>query len=214
LRATFVAKRRRSLNSIAAFFDPILPSSYGLILSERGEINICIVDEEVLSTKGCLTAKAGSVAAERRKTARANILATKGHHPRGIRHLLRETRYLKIGSMDLEGFVLSTLPVVVAAAYEASGEVAGVIDARSFHLTGPQSNHEWLPTSDAPASRLAVPATCGYYLRHSRRNARKAGFGLWGEPCHVVKQASDRADVLVEQGRFALVRGKVLSVVN
>lgn len=49
-------RRRRGLNGIAALFDPILPSSYGPILSEWGEINICTVNEQVLPTKGYLTA--------------------------------------------------------------------------------------------------------------------------------------------------------------
>jgi hypothetical protein len=47
-------ERRRGLNSIAAFCDPILPSSYGLILSECGGNRYLHRDEEVLSTKATL----------------------------------------------------------------------------------------------------------------------------------------------------------------
>src|SRR5262249_60331727 len=36
--------------------------------------------------------------------------------------------------------------------------------------------------------------------------------GVWAEPYSALKAAGDPADVLVEQGRFALVRGKVTSV--
>jgi hypothetical protein len=68
--------------------------------------------------------------------------------------------------------------------------------------------HELAATGHALASRVAV-AACRIYLRNAKRDARNAGFGLWGAPDHVVKQASDWADVLAEQERFALVCGEV-----
>jgi hypothetical protein len=146
--------------------------------------------------------------------------------------------------MDLEGFVLSTIPLAVATAHEAAGEVASVIDERSFLLAdgrgvryaaieasdedevrvrsalaakaAPQAllsgepvvQHELVATGRAPASRVTV-AACRIYFRNAEPDARTAGFGLWGTPDHVVKQASDWADVLAEQERFALVCGEV-----
>jgi endonuclease YncB( thermonuclease family) len=201
--------------------------------------------------------------------------------------------------MDLKGVMLSTIPLAFAAALtafdahaqvprdcsgrsEASGEVARVIDGRSFLLadgrevrlaaietplpvpgdededrveaafaskaaletlllrrqvdllvpgSGPDRysrvvafafvrvlsgealvQHELVATGRALVSPAPTAATCRIYLRNAERDARNARFGLWGDPYHVVKQASDWADVLAEQGRFALVRGKVLSV--
>src|SRR5262249_20342016 len=61
----------------------------------------------------------------------------------------------------------------------------------------------------APA---ASAATCRIYLRDAERAARGSGLGLWGDPYYAVKAAADPADVLVEQGRFTLVQGKVMSV--
>jgi hypothetical protein len=156
--------------------------------------------------------------------------------------------------MDFEGFVLSTMPLAVAAAHEASGEVASVIDKRSFLLAAgrevrsaviepplhvPSDEDEvrvgsGLAAKSAPeaplsgealvrhelratgsrASPVPLAATCRTSLRNAGRDGRNAGFGHWGDPCHVVKQAGDWADVLAKQGRFALVRGKLLSVVN
>jgi endonuclease YncB( thermonuclease family) len=151
--------------------------------------------------------------------------------------------------MDLEGFVLSTIPLVIAAAHKAPGEVASVINgsflladgpgvrlaaiepplqvpsgedeghvesalaataARETRLSGatlvpPQ---EVLATGPAPASPVAVAATCRIYLRNAERDARKTGFGLWSAAYRVVKQASDWADVLAQQERFALVGGR------
>lgn len=71
---------------------------------------------------------------------------------------------------------------------------------------------ELVATGHALVSPGAAAATCRTYLRSAERDARNAGFGLWGDPYHAVKQASDSPDVLAEQGRFVLVRGKVSSV--
>ena len=62
----------------------------------------------------------------------------------------------------------------------------------------------------SPAARGA--ATCRIYLRNAERAARDGRLGIWGEPYGIVKRATDPADILGEQGRFALVRGKVVSV--
>jgi endonuclease YncB( thermonuclease family) len=60
--------------------------------------------------------------------------------------------------------------------------------------------------SPAPAS------PCRRALQSAERDARARGSGLWGAPYLVVRQAADPADILAEQGRFALVQGKVASV--
>jgi hypothetical protein len=116
--------------------------------------------------------------------------------------------------MDHE--VLSTIPVR-AAAHDAVDEVASVIDgsrgrgpvlaaeaAREARWSGETLND--LPaTGHGRTSRVARRIS----LRNAGRDGTNAGVGLWGGPYHVVKQARDRADVLAEQGRFTLVRGKV-----
>jgi len=72
--------------------------------------------------------------------------------------------------------------------------------------------HELLAAGHALVSPAASAATCRIYLRNAERDARNGGLGLWGDPYYAVKAAADPADVLVEQGRFALVQGKVMSV--
>ncbi len=154
--------------------------------------------------------------------------------------------------MDFEAFVLSTMPLAIAAAHEASGEVASVIDKRSFLLAAGRevraaaiepplhvpSDEDEVRVGSALAAKSALEAplpgealvrhelratgsraslvpqavTCRTSLRNAERDGTNAGFVRWGDPYHVVKQAGD--DVLAEQGRFALVRGKLLSVVN
>ncbi len=71
---------------------------------------------------------------------------------------------------------------------------------------------EMVAAGHALVSAAGAVATCRTYLRSAERDARNAGFGLWGDPYHVLTQASNSPDVLAEQGRFLLVRGKVLSV--
>jgi endonuclease YncB( thermonuclease family) len=72
--------------------------------------------------------------------------------------------------------------------------------------------HELLAAGHALVSPGASAATCRIYLQNAERDARNGGLGLWDDPYHAVKDAADPADVLVEQGRFALVRGRVMSV--
>ena len=72
--------------------------------------------------------------------------------------------------------------------------------------------HESVAAGHALVSPAASAATCRIYLRNAERDARNGGLGLWGDPYYAVKAADDPADVLAEQGRFALVQGKVMSV--
>jgi endonuclease YncB( thermonuclease family) len=58
-----------------------------------------------------------------------------------------------------------------------------------------------------------VPASpCSRVLRAAEREARVRGLGLWGGPYTIVKNAADPAEILADQGRFAVVQGRVVSV--
>jgi endonuclease YncB( thermonuclease family) len=74
------------------------------------------------------------------------------------------------------------------------------------------AQRELLTAGQALVSPAAMAAGCRTYLRDAERTARAAKLGLWGDPYYVVKQADNIADVLAEQGRFAVVEGKVASV--
>jgi len=91
----------------------------------------------------------------------------------------------------------------------------GRLVAYAFVRTSPGevlAQHEMVAAGHALVSPAASAARCRIYLRNAERDARSSGLGLWGDPYHAVKAAADPADVLVEQGRFALVQGKVMSV--
>jgi endonuclease YncB( thermonuclease family) len=49
-------------------------------------------------------------------------------------------------------------------------------------------------------------------LRAAEREARARGLGFWGASYSVLKKAAEPADIVADQGRFALVQGKVASV--
>ena len=53
---------------------------------------------------------------------------------------------------------------------------------------------------------------CALELLRAETAARKAKLGLWGSSYYDSLNADSPADVLAEQGRFALVQGRVLSV--
>src|SRR5258708_7826686 len=72
--------------------------------------------------------------------------------------------------------------------------------------------HELVAAGQALVSPTTSAAMCRIYLQNAEREARNGGLGLWGDPYYTVRAAADPADVLVEQGRFALVQGKVMSV--
>ncbi len=66
-----------------------------------------------------------------------------------------------------------------------------------------------LAAGQALVAPVALTAGCRTYLRDAERVARTAKLGLWGDPYYVVRQANNIADILAEQGRFAVVEGKV-----
>jgi hypothetical protein len=53
---------------------------------------------------------------------------------------------------------------------------------------------------------------CAMELLRRETLARKAKLGLWGSSYYDLLNADNPTDVLAEQGRFALVEGRVLSV--
>ncbi len=71
---------------------------------------------------------------------------------------------------------------------------------------------ELVATGHALVSPAPMAVACRIYLRSAEREARNGGRGLWGDPYRAVKYAADPADILAEQGRFAVVQGKVASV--
>jgi endonuclease YncB( thermonuclease family) len=74
------------------------------------------------------------------------------------------------------------------------------------------AQRELLAAGQALVSPAIMAVGCRTYLRDAERAARAAKLGLWGDPYYVVRQADNIADVLAEQGRFAVVEGKVASV--
>jgi endonuclease YncB( thermonuclease family) len=70
---------------------------------------------------------------------------------------------------------------------------------------------ELVASGHALASPGVAPA-CRVLLRNAEQAARARKLGLWGEPYSVLKNASDPADILADQGRFAVVQGRVASV--
>jgi endonuclease YncB( thermonuclease family) len=57
-----------------------------------------------------------------------------------------------------------------------------------------------------------IDAACAAEFFASERAARAAKLGLWNDPYYEIKSAENPADILAEQGRFALVEGRVVSV--
>ena len=74
------------------------------------------------------------------------------------------------------------------------------------------AQREMLAAGQALVAPTALTAGCRTYLRDAERAARTAKLGLWGDPYYVVRRADNIADILAEQGRFAVVGGKVASV--
>jgi endonuclease YncB( thermonuclease family) len=67
-------------------------------------------------------------------------------------------------------------------------------------------------TGHALVSPVPWAARCRTDLHKAERDARTGRLGLWSDTYYVVKQAANPVDVLAEQGRFALVEGRVVSV--
>jgi endonuclease YncB( thermonuclease family) len=85
------------------------------------------------------------------------------------------------------------------------------------YVSAPAGSGEILVQRDLVAAGHAVvsPAAaspCRSDLQAAERDARARGLGLWGASYSVLKKAAEPADILADQGRFALVQGKVASV--
>lgn len=61
-------------------------------------------------------------------------------------------------------------------------------------------------TAPGPAS------SCRRVLQNAEREARARGLGLWSATYSILKNAAAPNDILADQGRFAVVQGKVASV--
>jgi endonuclease YncB( thermonuclease family) len=103
----------------------------------------------------------------------------------------------------------------VALRAAAASDRYGRLIAYAF-VAGPAGDtlvqRELVAAGQAVVSPVALAAGCRAQLRDAERAARTAKLGLWGEPYAIVKPADDAADVLAEQGRFAVVSGRVLTV--
>jgi endonuclease YncB( thermonuclease family) len=72
--------------------------------------------------------------------------------------------------------------------------------------------HEMLGRGFARVSAHVGDRPCADELLAQERAARRAKLGLWSEPYYVIVAAESGAELVAEQGRFAVVEGKVLSV--
>jgi len=113
----------------------------------------------------------------------------------------------------LESLVLHRAIVLRATAPAA--DRYGRLVAYAF-ITTPSGEaliqHEMLAGGHALLSPFGIVPACRTFLRAAEHAARAAKLGLWGDPYYVVRPADNPADVLGEQGRFAVVGGKVASV--
>jgi endonuclease YncB( thermonuclease family) len=71
--------------------------------------------------------------------------------------------------------------------------------------------HELLAAGHAVVAPVSA-SPCRRVLQTAEREARARGLGVWGTSYSVIKNATDPADILGDQGRFAVVQGKVVSV--
>jgi endonuclease YncB( thermonuclease family) len=71
---------------------------------------------------------------------------------------------------------------------------------------------ELIASGLARVGSRAGSRSCAADLLNREQAARKAKLGLWADPYYRVLDAETSADVLMQQGRFALVEGRVISV--
>jgi endonuclease YncB( thermonuclease family) len=113
----------------------------------------------------------------------------------------------------LESLVLGH-PIVLRPATPAPDRYGRLI-AYAF-ITTPAGDslvqRDMLAGGHALLSPIGIVPGCLTFLRAAEHAARAGKLGLWGEPYYVVRLADSSADVLGEQGRFAVVAGRVVSV--
>jgi endonuclease YncB( thermonuclease family) len=103
----------------------------------------------------------------------------------------------------------------LAARPAASPDRYGRLIAYAF-VAGPSGEtfvqRELLANGQALFSPAGIASPCRSVLRAAEGAARAAGLGLWADPYYGVRRADHPADILLDQGRFALVEGRVVSV--
>ena len=75
-----------------------------------------------------------------------------------------------------------------------------------------KSRAEMIAAGHARVAARVGNRACAMELLRRETLARKAKLGLWGSSYYDLPNADNPTDVLAEQGRFALVEGRVLSV--
>jgi endonuclease YncB( thermonuclease family) len=111
----------------------------------------------------------------------------------------------------LEGLVLHREVVARSVLADRYGRLIayGFVDGASGETF---IQRELLSNGHALLSPSGIAPSCRTRLRAAEAAARTAGLGLWSDPYYGIKQADNPADILIDQGRFALVEGKVASV--
>jgi endonuclease YncB( thermonuclease family) len=103
----------------------------------------------------------------------------------------------------------------VAARSPVSLDRYGRLIAYAF-TAGPSGEmllqQELLASGQVLLSPAGIASSCRAALRAAEGVARAAGLSLWSDPYYGVRQADNPADILLDQGRFALVEGTVASV--
>jgi endonuclease YncB( thermonuclease family) len=91
------------------------------------------------------------------------------------------------------------------------GRLVGYASARRDGADHPVQT-ELISTGYARVAARVGSRACAAELLRAETAARKAKLGLWGSSSYDLLNADSPTDVLAEQGRFALVEGRVLSV--
>ncbi len=113
----------------------------------------------------------------------------------------------------LESFVIHRM-IVLRPAGTSSDRYGRIVAFVSVVSPAAETlvQRDMLAGGHALLSPIGLAPGCRTYLRTAERAARTAKLGLWSEPYYVVRRADDPSDVMGDEGRFAVVGGKVLSV--
>jgi endonuclease YncB( thermonuclease family) len=113
----------------------------------------------------------------------------------------------------LESFVLHHM-VVLRPTGTGSDRYGRIVAFVSVVSTAAETlvQRDMLAGGHALLSPIGLVPGCRTYLRTAELAARTAKLGLWSEPYYVVRRADDPSDVMGDEGRFAVVGGRVLSV--
>jgi endonuclease YncB( thermonuclease family) len=92
------------------------------------------------------------------------------------------------------------------------GRIAAYATPAAGDRAGQSMSHAMLAEGHARGAAQVENAECAKELRLLERRARYAKIGLWGRPEYAIIPAGNRIGLVAEQGRFAVVEGRVLSV--